>query len=230
MKAVTEFDLGCAVTCSDGEYGELRRVVLDPVARAVTHLVVAPRLRRSPGRLVPVDRVLSAGERMIVLEGTIDELEELDEAQESHLLSFSQAPLRYEALEMSSWPYMGLDAGALAIAGRSTASSSKTSARTIKCDSLPPGEVEVRRGDHVLATDGAIGHVKGLVVDPDDHHVTHVLLDEGHLWAHRRVTIPIGSVARVDDGVRVSLSRREVKDLPPAGLDGAPPAELDDRA
>src|SRR5208282_4376779 len=103
-----------------------------------------------------------------------------------------QAPLRYEALEMSSWPSMGLDAGALAIAGRSTAGSSKAGARTITCDRMPPGEVEVRRGDHVLATDGAIGHVKGLVVDPDDHHVTHVLLDEGHLWAHRRVTIPIG--------------------------------------
>ena len=34
-------------------------------------------------------------------------------------------------------------------------------------------------GEHVFATDGAIGRVQGLVIDPSDHCVTHVLLDEG---------------------------------------------------
>jgi hypothetical protein len=49
----------------------------------------------------------------------------------------------------------------------------------------PLNEVEVRRGEHVHATDGDIGRVQGLVIDPSDHHVTHVLLQEGHLWGRR---------------------------------------------
>jgi sporulation protein YlmC with PRC-barrel domain len=81
------------------------------------------------------------------------------------------------------------------------------------------GEVEVRRGEHVHAKDGAIGRVQGLVIDPSDHHVTHVLLDEGHLWGEKRVAIPIGAVTGVDDGVSVSLTKDEVRDLPPVDLD-----------
>ena len=57
-------------------------------------------------------------------------------------------------------------------------------------DRVPEGEVEVRRGEHVHATDGAIGRVQGFVIDPTDHHLTHVLLDEGHQWGKKRVAIP----------------------------------------
>jgi sporulation protein YlmC with PRC-barrel domain len=79
---------------------------------------------------------------------------------------------------------------------------------------VPAGEVEVRRGERVHATDGAIGRVQGLVIDPSDHHVTHVLLDEGHLWGQKRVAIPISAVTAVDDGVRLNLTKDNVRDLP----------------
>ena len=82
-------------------------------------------------------------------------------------------------------------------------------------DRVPPGEVELRRGQRVHASDGAIGHVRGLVVDPSDHQVTHVLLDEGHLWGKKEVSIPISAVTGVDDGVRLNLTKAEVANLPP---------------
>jgi hypothetical protein len=77
----------------------------------------------------------------------------------------------------------------------------------------------VRRGEHVHATDGDIGHVKGLVIDPRSRHVTHVLLQEGHLWGRKEVAIPIGAVAGVDDGVRLRIARQDVQDLPPVDID-----------
>jgi len=77
----------------------------------------------------------------------------------------------------------------------------------------------VRRGEHVHATDGSIGRVQGLVIDPKDHHVTHVLLEEGHLWGKKEVAIPIGAVRDVaTDGVQLKLTRAEVRDLPPVDL------------
>ena len=86
-------------------------------------------------------------------------------------------------------------------------------------DVLPEGEVEVRRGDHVFATDGAIGRVRGLVVHPGDHSVTHILLDEGHLWGQKRVAIPMSAVHDVEDGVRLNLTKDEVRDLPAVEVD-----------
>ena len=61
MSETTEFTIGSEVACSDGACGELRRVVVNPVARALTHLVVEPRFRQGAGRLVPIDHVESAG-------------------------------------------------------------------------------------------------------------------------------------------------------------------------
>jgi hypothetical protein len=50
---------------------------------------------------------------------------------------------------------------------------------------VPLGEVVVRRGEHVFATDGAIGRVQGLVIHPGDHGVTHVLLEMGQQLRRR---------------------------------------------
>jgi hypothetical protein len=49
--------------------------------------------------------------------------------------------------------------------------------------------------------------------------MTHVLLDEGHLWGQKRVAIPISAVTGVEDGVRLSLTKHEVRDLPAVDLD-----------
>lgn len=72
------------------------------------------------------------------------------------------------------------------------------------------------RGEHMHAIDGTIGRVGGVVVDTSDQHVTHVLLDEVHLWGQKWVAISISAVTGVDDGVRLSLTKGDVGDLPRA--------------
>ncbi len=78
------------------------------------------------------------------------------------------------------------------------------------------GETEVGPGESVHALDGEIGRVQRFVVNPDDHKVTHVLLEEGHLWGRREVAIPIGAVTRVDGGIRLNITKKQVGDLPRA--------------
>jgi sporulation protein YlmC with PRC-barrel domain len=183
----------------------LTRVVVDPVARVLTHLVVDPRHRRGTGRLVPVELVEStAGE--IALACTLAEFKALEAAEETQFLPGATGEWSYGQGEMFSSPYFGLGRG---IRVAST------------YDRVPVGEVEVRRGEQVHATDGEIGHVRGLVIDASDNHVTHVLLDEGHLWGQKRVAIPIGAVKEVaDDGVWMTLTKDQIRDLPPVDVDG----------
>jgi len=83
-------------------------------------------------------------------------------------------------------------------------------------DVVPEGEVEVRRGDHVHASDGDIGQIHALRIDRDNYDVTSVLLQEGHhLWGHKEVAIPIHAVASLDDGIRLNITKQQVADLPP---------------
>jgi hypothetical protein len=49
--------------------------------------------------------------------------------------------------------------------------------------------------------------------------VTHVLLKEGHLWGHKEVAIPFDKIARFDDGIRLNITKQQVKDLPPVDSD-----------
>ena len=53
---LVRLDLGCPVHCSDGDFGELADVVIDPTTRRVTHLVVQPHDGAAKAVLVPVER------------------------------------------------------------------------------------------------------------------------------------------------------------------------------
>jgi hypothetical protein len=85
---------------------------------------------------------------------------------------------------------------------------------TVLEDVIPVGEKEVGPGDQVHAVDGEIGQVQGFLVNPGDDRVTHVLLQEGHLWGRKKVAIPISAVTGVDAGIRLSLTKEQVGELP----------------
>jgi sporulation protein YlmC with PRC-barrel domain len=117
-----------------------------------------------------------------------------------------------------SWPYYGVGA-------RLAPFHLGNSQQAVTYHSIPLGEVEILRGEPVHATDGDIGRVQGLVIDPRNHHVTHVLLQEGHRWGRKQVAIPVSAVASTGDGIRLKITKQEVQDLPPVDIDhpdGAP--------
>ena len=209
-----QYTIGSEVSCSDGICGELRRVVVDPVARALTHLVVEPRHHSEKGRLVPVELVDSAVGK-IHLRATLAQFEALDTAEEQEFLPpLNEPSWGYDSGQVLSLPYFGLGFGGHVDPGAEL----PPQGHFVVHDRVPLGKVEVRRGDHVEATDGPIGHVQGLVIDPADHHVTHFLLEEGHLWGKKVVAIPIGAVKDVGGVVTLTLSKEAVAELPAVEL------------
>jgi hypothetical protein len=235
-----EYAIGAQVYCEDGASGELVRVVVDPVKRAITHLVVERRFGQEVGRLVPIDLVEAATERELRLRCTREKFEELEEAEETKFLQAPGGQWGYRQNQMLLMPFfalrgmgmggmgmgmggmgmggMGMGMGGLGMGGMGMGMGMGgmgmgASQQAVSYD-------KVRRGQRVQATDGPIGHIRGLVIDPSDHHVTHVLLDEGHLWGKKEVSIPITSVTAVDDdGVRLNLTKAQVSDLPPVEVE-----------
>jgi sporulation protein YlmC with PRC-barrel domain len=73
-------EIGNRVRCADGEYGELADIVIDPLEKRLTHLVVRPRHGDGEARLVPI-RLAKARddeEREIELECTLDEAQRFE--------------------------------------------------------------------------------------------------------------------------------------------------------
>ncbi len=214
MAETTQFTIGAQASCTDGPCGEVSRVVVDPVAEAVTHLVVEPTGRQGLGRLVPLGLVTASAQE-VQLACTLAEFAALASAEET---LFAPGTAGYEAYgpqQVLSWPYYGLGMSDLALGGMNVVPASVT----VTQDTVPVGEVTVRRGDSVLATDGEIGKVQGLVIDRASGHVTHVLLQEGHLWGRKEVAIPIRAVASTETGIQLSIAKQDVQDLPAVNVD-----------
>ena len=61
------------------------------------------------------------------------------------------------------------------------------------------GELAVRRGSRVRATDGDVGRVDEFLVDRETAHITHLVLREGHLWGQKDVLIPVSEIGQIDE-------------------------------
>ena len=171
---------------------------------------------------MPVELVGSVAKGLVGLSITRSEFEELDEAEETQLLPGGDDQWGFAPDQTRSWPYQGLVVGPYGLGGLGVNAGlgmATPGPQAITNDRVPMGEVEVRRGEHVFATDGAIGRVEGLVVNPGDRRVTHILLDEGHLWGDKRVAIPMSVVDNLDDGIQLSFTKDQIRRLPPVQLD-----------
>jgi hypothetical protein len=210
-----KLELGSPVRCIDGPFGEVADLVIDPIARRVTHLVVAPQHRHGLARLVPIDLAAAAnnGHSAVSLRCTLEDARQLPSVQEFAYLRLGEFPANDPDWDVGIENVLALPYYGYGEFGQDTIDYDPHVSMTY--DRVPKGEVEIRRASEVTSADGhRLGHVDGFLVDGDDH-ITHVVLERGHLWGRREVTIPIGAVTRVKtDSVRVRLTKDEVRALP----------------
>ena len=207
-------EIGRRVNCTDGVYGELADIVIDPLEKRVVHLVVQPE-RGEGARLVPIQLVNGTDDEQpeIELECTLDNAQGFESVHEAAFLRLGENPVKDPDWDVGvedvlALPYYeGSDVG--------PSYSELDSRVTMYYDRVPKGEVEVRRASAVISADGhSLGEVDGFVVNADKH-ITHFVLERGHLWGRKEVTIPIGALARIEtDEVHIALSKDEVGALP----------------
>lgn len=191
-----EIPIRAKVLCSDGPGGEATHVVIHPATRQVTRLVVKE--RRSPHieRLVPLRLVQNAGPRQVRLNCSQREL--------YHMRTY----LRTKLIEASHVEYERSYAGLQSL--YSLDRSSKVEIEDIRED-----ELALDAGTKVQSTDGPVGRIDQLLVDPASGSITHLRLRRGPVWAPKEVTIPGAEVARIGDrGVDLRINRAGVEALP----------------
>jgi PRC-barrel domain len=216
MAAETEFAIGARASCSDGYCGELRRLIIDPATDTVTHLVIQRGHSKEAARLVPGD-LAETTDGEIRLHCTLAEFDKFDHAEERELGDKADERIGDIGVLSDGFVY-DVSGDALEPVGGGFVDIGHVSERrrTFVEDVIPMGEDQVGPGDQVHAVDGEIGRVRGFLVNPDDHRVTHVLLKEGHLWGRKEVAIPMTAVTGVETGIRLNLTKEQVGDLPPA--------------
>ena len=72
-------------------------------------------------------------------------------------------------------------------------------------------------GYHLDASDGAIGHVSGMVIDDETWAVRYLIVDTSNWWLGHQVLVApkwIEAVSWVESSISVKLTRQSVKDAP----------------
>jgi len=221
MNSPVRFDIGAKVTCRDDAVaGHVKRVVADPLAGCLTHLVVGPALSQEHDRLVPIG-MAQVESSAVVLSCDAEEFEKLRPAVETEFIADGLGESGYGPEDTYLWPNYGLSAAGVSAPGTSAPgfrvyeqSFHGGAAHTVLSDQVPDGEVEFRRGSAVIATDGPVGHLHGLIIDPGTSQITHLLLEHGHLWGHREVAIPLSLVTTMTGDIKLSVPKSEIEGLP----------------
>ena len=201
-----EIPLQAQVECTDGVCGRSVYVLINPVIDKVTHLVVKEDAS-STEYIVPVD----------LLDKTIADKIRLrcSKAELKKMPPFIKTTFIEEKVPDMKFNYPGGLYGGGSYFYLPYVASERTEYKATERQQIPPGELAVRRGTRVEATDGYVGRVDEFVVNPENSHITHLVMREGHLWGKKEVIIPLSAVGDThDDTVFLKLDKHQIEALP----------------
>ena len=194
------------VYCTDGLCGRSTYVLVNPVRKKVTHLVVKEAEPPHAERVVPIEAMSETTPDMILLRYSKHELDQSDPFIQTEYIrekmpDMDYAPGGYVGMgAYMVWPYVTPD---------------NTQIVAVKHKHIPLGELAIKRGTVVEATDGRVGQVDEFLVSPESEHITHLVMREGHLWGKKDVAIPVSEIDRIKTNtVYLKLSKDEIEALP----------------
>ncbi|MBC7224309.1 MAG: PRC-barrel domain-containing protein [Anaerolineae bacterium] len=210
-----DWKVGSPVFCTDGKAGRLAYVVVDEDDEVVTGLIVRHGVLLARDVVVPVHWVQRVDEEGIHLNATLKELEAQPVFREVdfRIPDPSARPIQgHPPAEQRVWlgPYVEVS----------------TTARPMIAQRVRLGvdedEITLGRGVEVMADDGELGTVDHVLVDPETHRVTHIVVRTGPLIP-RDLIVPIEKVYSLgSERVAVHGTREELVSSPayaPAATD-----------
>jgi uncharacterized membrane protein/sporulation protein YlmC with PRC-barrel domain len=186
--------LGAQVECSDGPAGQSTSIIVNPATHQATFVVVEEKKHSDTKRLVPVDQIIETRPDTIRLRCTLAELAEMELFA---VTKYRQVEIpRYAGVDYSMSPYQTPE---IVIVEEEE-------------EFMPAGQEAVRKGTKVEATDGEVGQVDDLILDPTTGVVTHFVLREGHRWGQKDVIMPVSAVKRVEaETVYLNLDKETIQ-------------------
>ncbi len=173
-----EIPINVPVKCTDGHVGESMAIIYNPVSAAVTHLVVKAKGLHHEEYLVPLSVVVETSADQIKLGVSKDDFVKYPPFLRHTVdVVASAGDLAMQGENSYYWPYTQPDASYYKTHG------SKVVHRDI--EQIPHDELAVHKGAKVEATDGHLGTVDEFLINPENNHITHIVLHSGHMLSKK---------------------------------------------
>jgi sporulation protein YlmC with PRC-barrel domain len=190
-----DIKINAKVQCRDKQAGLVSGVIFDPIKDELTHIVAK---YHGEEYEVAASHIVFADDDIVEITLTSDALAEQPNFLET---SYIRAPMEHtDFVDMTGYyysPYVTMETV------------------VVHHKHIPVNEVAYTRNTPVFATDGRIGKIDELVVDPTNYHISHIVLREGHLWGQKDIVIGADHIKKVDhEGVHLNMMKKEIEALP----------------
>jgi sporulation protein YlmC with PRC-barrel domain len=192
-----DVSINAKVICLDGPAGHVTHVILKPTTEKITHLVIGNGLYPETRFIVPIEHVSKSSLDQIQLDCKVTDVAKMPIFDRIQFIASDLSS--YQGNPYLMWPYFSPEVPYVHIEG----------------EHIPAGELVIRRGADVEATDGRIGSVDEFLIDPQNDHITHLVMREGHLWGKKDISIPVGQIDHYrNNTVYLKLNKQAVEALP----------------
>ena len=195
MNVHIELPINASVACLDGDCGHSLELVVNPQERQVTHLVVQENTVERNERLIPVGMISATGPDGIRLCCTRDELQDFEIFCDRDVLAMAK-PERVPDVNGTYHTY------------------SLTRRIIVENKTIPPGEFSFDQNTVVEATDGRVGRLVKLLINPEEESITHLVVSSGSPFSLGEVNIPASAIRNFTSySIELNLSKKQVKKL-----------------
>jgi sporulation protein YlmC with PRC-barrel domain len=202
-----DIPMNAEVVCIDGVAGKSTHIIVDLVTEQVTHFVLKTD-HPSKEYLVPIDEIKGSERSVILLDCNKEDLEHFYPFHKSYFngadVYEGTPPLPSGGTTSATMyhPYRAADYGTVSSSGWSHYA-----------------EIALNKWALVLATDGEVGKIDELLIDPETHRITHLILRQHFIFNKWIVTIPVSDIERTEmNAVYLKIDKKAVEALPTVAL------------
>lgn len=219
-----QFRDGTAVYTANGDHiGQIDRVVIDPLSKEVTHVVIEQGVIFTTDKVLPVQLVASATDEQVRLKPDVTELEELPDFQQTHYVGLNERELQAMAYPTQghATPFYGYPPFGAAfydfpgyVGPGGTSIAEPDYAQTTR-EQIPENTTALREGARVFSADEQhVGEVERLFVDEETNKATHLVISQG-LFLKSHKLIPISWARQImEDSVYLGVQAHTLEELP----------------
>lgn len=173
------------VYCSDQTCGRTTSILIDRQTQRVTHLVVQEVSASPVERLVPIAAVAKTSPDSVRLRCSGDEFKRMEPFVQIQYRAERVPDLEFATNQAWTWPYVPLRRVWI-----------ETRSKQIPC-----GDVALQHGVRVQASDGPVGIVTGLKVEPASKRVKQLVIEPSLPWDHRQIVVPVTQIEQAEENV-----------------------------
>jgi uncharacterized protein YrrD len=199
------------LTAHGQSVGRIERVVIDPLTKEVTDLVVRKGFLLTEDKVIPAAAIADTTEDFVLLSENVD-LDTLRPFEEKHYVRIGEEEI--ERLDLP-WGFIPSFYWVPPLYGKAHAGNGAS--YTVQTEqNIPAGTIAVKEGAKVISADDKhVGNVERILTRPHDQHATHLLIARGLLLRERKV-VPMAWVSLLgEDDIRLRVGSGVIDSLRP---------------